>query len=154
MRDGGAHVPLIASWPGATPAGEVRPDLVDFTDMLSTFADLAGAKLPAGVTFDGRSFAPQLRGEAGKPRDWVFVQLANLWYVRERNWKLTETGELFDMTAAPFEEKPVPAGEQPEVRKRLKAVLDQLSPAGGKTTANFKAGNPTGKKKQPSAGGK
>jgi arylsulfatase A len=103
--------------------------------LLPTFADLAGAKLPAGVTFDGRSFAPQLRGQAGNPRDWIFVQLGNQWYVRNRRWKLTQAGELFDMTNAPFVEKPVPASEQPEARQQLQAVLDQLNPAAGKTTA-------------------
>ena len=75
MLEGGSRVPLIANWKGTTPAGRVLNDLVDFSDFFATFAELAGAKLPEGVTFDSRSFAPQLRGEKGKPRDWVFVQL-------------------------------------------------------------------------------
>jgi len=53
--------------------GGVRSDLIDFSDLLPTFAELAGAKLPEGVKFDGRSFALQLRGEKGKPREWIFV---------------------------------------------------------------------------------
>ena len=137
MLECGALVPCIASWPGTMPAGKVCHDLRDFSDVLPTFAELAGAKLPANVTLDGRSFAPQLRGETGQPREWVFVQLEKLWHVRDRGWKLNNSGELFDMSAAPFRETPVPAdttdASAMAARKRLQAVLDQLNPAAGKT---------------------
>ena len=87
-------MPLIASGKGTTPAGSVRRDLVDFTDLLPTFAELAGAQVPQGVKLDGRSFAPQLRGEKGMPREWIFSQLGNRWFVRDDGWKLNERGEL------------------------------------------------------------
>ncbi len=137
MLEGGTGVPLIANWKGTTPAGRVLRDLVDFTDVLPTFADVAGAKLPQGVTFDGRSFAPQLRGEKGTPREWVFMHYRSNWHVRDDGWKLNERGELFGMQDAPFAEQLVPA-DAPSVaasaaRKRLQAVLEQLNPAGGKT---------------------
>jgi arylsulfatase A len=95
LLEGGSRVPLIASWKGTMAPGQVRSDLIDFSDLLPTFADLAGAKLPEGVKFDGRSFAPQLRGEKGNPREWLFVQLGRGWYVRDDGWKLNEQGELF-----------------------------------------------------------
>ena len=41
MLEGGSRVPLIASWPGTTPAGKVLKDIVNFTDMTSTFVELA-----------------------------------------------------------------------------------------------------------------
>jgi arylsulfatase A len=137
MWEGGSRVPLIANWRGVTSQGKVLQDMVDFSDFYATFAELAGAKLPEGLTVDGRSFAPQLRGENGKPRDWVYVQLGKNWYVKERDWKLNQAGELYDMKDAPFEEKLVPDGAEPPgaaaARKRLHAVLGQLNPAGGKT---------------------
>jgi arylsulfatase A len=139
MWEGGSRVPLIASWKGTTPAGRVLKDLVDFSDFYATFAELAGAKMPDGLKFDNRSFAPQLRGEKGRPREWVFVQLGKNWYVKERVWKLNQSGELYDLKEAPFEEKLVPAdtkdAEAVAARKRLQGVLDQLNPAGGKTEA-------------------
>ena len=47
MLEGGARVPLIASWKGTTPAGQVLvKDMVDFSDFHATFAELAGAKTP------------------------------------------------------------------------------------------------------------
>jgi arylsulfatase A len=151
MLEGGARVPLIVNWKETAPEGKVLKDLVDFSDLLPTFADLAGAKLPQGVTFDGRSFAPQLRGQAGSPRQWAFVQLSAAWYVREPLWKLNQKGELFNMKQAPFEEKPIPADTQDAealaARKRLQAVLDRLNPAAGKTV-------PPGSKKPRKAGTK
>jgi arylsulfatase A len=135
MLEGGALVPMIVSWPGTTPAGKVAPDLIDSTDFFPTFADLTGAKLPEQTVIDGRSFAAPLHGAQGQPRDWAFIQLAKMWYVREAGWKLNQAGELFDMSQAPFEEKLVAADTKESVviaaRKRLQPVLDQLNPAGG-----------------------
>jgi arylsulfatase A-like enzyme len=132
LLEGGSRVPLIANWKGTTPAGKVRDDLVDFTDMFPTFAEAGGAKLPKGVTIDGHSYAPQLHGEKGTPREWVYVQLGQGWYVREQGWKLTQSGALFDMSDAPFAEKPVAADASNEAataaRQRLQAVLTKLNP--------------------------
>ncbi len=135
MLEGGALVPLIANWPGHTPAGQVTSDLVDSTDFLPTFAELAGAKPPTGAVIDGHSFAPLLHGRKGQPRDSVFIQLARQWYARDAGWKLNQDGALFDMSRAPFEEPRVaddtkdPAAIR--ARQRLKATLDKLNPAGG-----------------------
>ena len=135
VLEGGSRVPLIVNWKGTTPAGRVLKDLVDFTDFYATFAEVAGAKLPEGVTFDGRSFAPQLRGEKGNPREWVYIQLGAEWYVRSHGWKLTQSGQLLDMSDAPFVEKPVAAAdtsaETQAARVQLQAALDRLNPAGG-----------------------
>jgi arylsulfatase A len=136
LLEGGSRVPLIANWPGITPPGKVLKDLIDFSDTYPTFAEVAGAKMPKDLTFDGQSYAPQLRGEAGKPRAWIYVQLGDKWYVRSPGWKLTQSGELFAMKDAPFVEKPV-AAETTDADARaacetLQKVLDTLKPAGGK----------------------
>lgn len=137
MLEGGSRVPLIANWKGTIQAGKVLNDLIDFSDFYATFAELAGAKMPEGVTFDSRSFTPQLRGGKGTPREWIFVQLGAKWYVREQGFKLTQSGELFDMGDAPFVEKLVDANDKNKTadtsQKCLQAVLDKLNPAGGIT---------------------
>jgi arylsulfatase A len=153
MLEGGARVPLIAHWKGVSPAGRVLNDLVDFSDVLPTFVEVAGATLPRERTYDGRSFAPQLRGEKGNPREWIFVQLGRRWYVRDDGWKLNQAGELFDMKDSPFVEQLVPADSKDEAaaaaRKRLAAVLARLDPAGGKTiSAEQEAAGKTRAKKQ------
>ena len=137
MWEGGSRVPLIASWKGKTPSGKVLTDLVDFSDFYATFTELAGVKPPQGLPIDSRSFAPQIEGKKGSPREWAFVQLGKNWYVKEKSWKMNQSGELYDMRDAPFEEKLVPAdakeGEAVAARKRLQNVLAKLNPQGGKT---------------------
>ena len=134
MLEGGANVPLIVNWPGKTPAGKVSADLIDSTDFFPTFAELAGAKPSAAAVIDGRSQAPQWQGRKGQPREWIFIQLARQWYVRDARWKLNQEGALFDMSQAPFAETQVTGTNDKAAiaaRKKLQAALDKLNPAGG-----------------------
>jgi arylsulfatase A len=137
--DAGTHVALVANWKGTTPAGKVSADLVDFSDMLATVAEAGGASLPENITIDGRSFLPQLRGQTGNPRDWIFC-----WYqrnpgstlfrfARDQRWKLYGTGDynragnLYDVVADTLEEHPNPAGSQAaSARRRLQVALDSM----------------------------
>lgn len=141
MLEGGSLEPLIVFWPGVTPAGKVSHDLISSTDFLPTFSEIAGVMLPKDKILDGISFNAQLHGKKGNPRSSVFVQLANMWWVRNKDWKLNEKDELFDMSKAPFEEIAVPADtKNPEAiaaRKNLQAELERLNPAAGyKDTGN------------------
>ena len=135
MLECGSLVPWIVNWKGGGQSGKVIDDLVDATDWMPTFAALAGAKLPENVILDGKSFAPQLKGEKGTPREWIFMELGNQWYVREEKWKLNRANELFDMRNAPFEEILVPADSKDEMavsaRQRLSGVLKSINPEGG-----------------------
>ena len=128
MREGGSRVPLIVNWPGTAPAGKVSQDMTDFSDFYPTFTEIIGAKLPDGVTIDGRSFAPQIKGQPGNPREWVYVELEGECYVRTAQWKLSGANELFDMKDAPFAEVPVAAEGEPAeaaaARKHLQDILD------------------------------
>lgn len=155
LLEGGGRVPFIASWKGTLPAGGVSKDLHDFSDLLPTFADLAGATLPSGVKFDGQSFAPYLRGEKYTPRETIFVQLGAGWYVRNDGYKLNERGELYSLKDAPFVEELVPADSTDTAanaaRTRLAAVLSELNPAGGKTVPRD-APNGKAKKNKNKAG--
>lgn len=148
MLEGGSRVPYIASWPGVTPAGKVSQDIVSFADQLPTFAELGGAKLPAGVKIDGVSLAPQLRGQPGHAREYAYVQLGAHWFVREPGWKMNEAGGLFDMSDAPYVEKPVTPDADTEVSKaarvRLAGVLKGLSPSAGKQDARGEKMNGVG----------
>ena len=157
MLEGGSRVPFIASWPGSTPSGKVSQDIISFADPYATFAELAGAKLPDGVKLDSRSFAPQLRGEKGTPRELAFVQLGSKWFAREAGFKMNEAAELFDMSDAPFVEKLVaPADDTPAskaARERLATTLAELNPAAGKTDVG--GGKPgAGRPGQPAGKGR
>ena len=139
--DAGMHVPLIANWPAGVARGRVCDDLVDSTDFLPTLVVAAGAKLPAGVSLDGRSFLPQLRGAKGQPREWVYS-----WYsprqredltVREfafnARYKLYRTGEFFDLTSDLEEKSPLKVasltGARAAAAKMLQGALDQFASA-------------------------
>ena len=72
--EAGVCAPFIANCPGRVPAGVVTDALTDFTDMLPTFMDLAGAKPPERLEIDGVSIAPLLLGKADDtPRDWIMA---------------------------------------------------------------------------------
>lgn len=135
MLEGGSLEPLIVYWPGVTPKGKVCDDLISSTDFIPTFAEIAGIELPKEVILDGQSFNAQLHGRKGTPRTTLFVQLANMYWVRSADWKLNEKGELFDMSKAPFEEILVTADAEDQAasaaRKTLQAELDRLNPKGG-----------------------
>ncbi len=135
MLEGGSLEPLIIYWPGVTPKGKVSDDLISETDFLPTFAEITGATLPKEAILDGQSFNAQIHGQKGNPRNSVFVQLANNYWVRNAGWKLNESGELYDMSKAPFEEIAVAADTKNEAaiaaRKSLQTELDRLNPKGG-----------------------
>jgi len=135
MLECGSLVPTIASWPGVIEPGNVSDLLIDSSDILPTFADLAGAKLPTKNVIDGRSFLPQLMGKKGNPREWIFIELGNKWYVRNDKWKLNREGELFDMSNAPFQEKLVSNyaenKEASAAYSHLQSALKSLSPEKG-----------------------
>jgi len=127
MKDTGTWVPLLASWPGGVRAGSECDDLTDYTDFLPTVCEVGGAKVPGDRVIDGRSFVGQMRGEKVKGREWVYVQLTNKWFIREKKWKLRENGRMYDLSNTPFEEKRVEekdaTAEAREARKRLAGAL-------------------------------
>lgn len=88
--EGGHREPLIARWPGRVPAGTTRTALVDFTDLLATFASLTGATLPANAGEDSFSFLPQLLEEKGaKPaRQEMALFAAGQISLRQGDWEL------------------------------------------------------------------
>lgn len=130
LKDSGTHVPLIANWPGKAKAGTVCDDLIDFSDFMPTLAELAGAELPKEVTIDGRSFAPQLQGKKGNPRDWIYTEWKGKAWIRTKQWKLYSDGRLYDMKNDSLEEQPIYPDDDSDktspIRKKLQTNLDNL----------------------------
>jgi arylsulfatase A len=136
----GTHVPLIANWPGTIPAGQVNENLIDSTDFLPTLCAAAGADLPQSLPIDGRSFLPQLMGEKGHPRQWIYCwyskngsQKAAAEFAMTATLKLYRDGRAFDLVHDPFEERPLRvadlAGDQADSAEKLQAVLNQYTDA-------------------------
>lgn len=138
--DMGTHVPLVAYWKGHTPQGKVLDDLIDFTDFYPTLAAMAGVNLGKSDPFDGRSFLPQLNGQAGQPRDWVLCHYQPYWgrfkgsqYVRDAQFKLYRDGRFFNVPQDLTESHNLTAeqagkrGEQS--RQMLQQTLTTVPPA-------------------------
>ncbi|MFB3826852.1 MAG: sulfatase-like hydrolase/transferase [Bryobacteraceae bacterium] len=132
MTDLGSHTPLIARAPWLGNPGRVVDDLVDFTDILPTMAEAAGAPLPRGVKLDGRSFLPVLAGKRGG-RDWIYSQRGKGRIVRDKRYKANWNGAFFDLKNDPLEKNDLAASADPEVvkaRGRLRGVLAAMPPDG------------------------
>lgn len=139
--DSGTREPLIAWWPGTVPPGEVTDQLVDFSDFLPTFQQLAGASIPKNI--DGISFAPLLTGKPGPSREWMFCfyhprpeRGEAKRFVRDQTWKLYGDGSFFNVTSDVDEKSPLPTSAAPEAHARLKQALDSM-PAKGQKLLQF-----------------
>ena len=137
-NDRGTHVPLIAEWPGTIGANTIEKGLVDSSDFLPTIMDIAGIDAPSGYEMDGRSFLPQLKGEEGNPRDWVYFHFEPMSprvfrkarFIRDMRWKLYDDGQLYDLNEDPDEDYPIQSiadgPDQAEARGRLEPVFAQM----------------------------
>jgi arylsulfatase A len=136
----GMHVPLIVNWPGRVSGGRVNADLIDSSDFLPTLCEAAGAELPKPLPIDGRSFFPQLMGQTGQPRDWIYCwyarhggPTAKIEFAMSREYKLYRDGTFFNLGSDPFEERPLRAidgaGDARDAAVLLQAALDQYKNA-------------------------
>ncbi len=96
IHEGGPLVPMVCNGPGIVKPTGSCDALVDFSDVLPTLADFAGATLPDDYAIDGRSFAPILRGEATDTREWVYCPLAEARLLRDKRWFLAGDGRFYD----------------------------------------------------------
>jgi len=123
LTDAGTHVPLIANWQGVTAAGSVNESLIDFSDFMPTFAELAHAQLPQDRVLDGQSFVSQIKGISSAGRPWVYVQWEGKSWIRTRDWKLYSNDELFDMRKDTAEQKPILKANDTEATAKVRAFL-------------------------------
>lgn len=92
--EAGHRMPFIARWPGEVKAGSTSDQLVCFTDLMATFADINGVKLPREAGPDSFSFLPALKGKKRGPstRESVVMKSGSggLMTIRSGDWKLIE----------------------------------------------------------------
>jgi len=127
LDEAGTRVPLIVHWKGQVSPGGVSRDLVDLTDFLPTLLAVAGVNLPADYGIDGHSFLPQLCGQKGEPRQWVYRHLNNSWFIRDHDYRFDSNSRFWDIVPDPY--TPKPAGDSPaatEARQRLADAVKQL----------------------------
>jgi arylsulfatase A len=126
ITDWGIRVPTFIRWQGRIQAGSVCRELIDFSDFLPTFNEIADLPPPA-FKIDGQSFAGILTGEVYDPRDWVYTQTAgDIYMVRSREWKLLPDGKLFDMRSDIHEKNPILPEEDTPASAAARARLDSI----------------------------
>jgi len=150
--ENGICEPFVVNCPGLVPQGVVTDALVDFTDLLPTFTELAGATVPKGHSIDGKSFAPLLLGKADdSPREWIMAmggggvsatQTAGGYRVfnqheyrdrviRDKRYKLyigrdRNSEKLIDLKKDPEEKDNILSSDVPEV-KTARAKLEKVA---------------------------
>ena len=74
LTENGVNAPFIVNCPTIVPVGVLTDALIDFTDILPTFAELGGAAIGNKYKTDGKSFAPLLLGKAtDSSREWTMA---------------------------------------------------------------------------------
>ncbi|MDG2399840.1 MAG: sulfatase-like hydrolase/transferase [Akkermansiaceae bacterium] len=137
LWEGGVRVPWAMKWKGKIPAGSVIDQPVIALDLLPTFVEAAGGKVPLDWSLDGRSFLALLDGKL-KTTSVVDVPRPLFWRqggsggpraMREGKWKIVhdrKAGDepaLFDLSQDIGEARDL-AKENGEV---LKAMLGKLN---------------------------
>lgn len=131
LYEGGIRVPMIARWPGTTPAGVTSNHIGYFGDLMATAAELAGASCPENT--DSISFVPELKGSPAKQQThpylyWEFYEQGGKQAVRVGDMKAIrmpwQTGkmQLFDLSKDIGEENDI-AADHPEVVKQMDAIM-------------------------------
>ncbi len=152
LTENGPRQPFIVNGPGLVPAGVQTDELTDFSDLLPTFCELAGAPLPEGVHIDGKSIAKVLLGKQPTgPRSWILAMGFGAGtldergvrgvrdyaprVIRDKRYKIhvheTEVREFYDLQRDPGEQNNIVSSTQPEHRSALERLRDvaRLMPA-------------------------
>ena len=142
LTENGPRQPFLVAGPGIAP-GSRTDALTDFSDLLPTFVELAGAELPKGVKIDGHSLVDVLHGkDRAGPREWMLamgygparldekgvrpVQDFTDRVVRDKRYKVHvldgKVAKLYDLQADPAEEKNLIASKEPAHMAALKKL--------------------------------
>ena len=133
--EGGHRVPFIAVWPGKIEADSQCQALVNGTDILATFAAIAGTKLKRDQAMDSFDLMPLFLGEKPSlPRNELMHQAGSkceLVYrvgdwklIMQSDWQLSkmEPIALFNLSNNPREVEEQNFINHPEYSSRVKAM--------------------------------
>ena len=132
--EGGMRVPCIMSWKGKIPSGTVCDEIGATIDLLPTFANLAGAKIPDDRIIDGKNIWPIISGKKGarSPHDIYYYYKGNrLESARQGKWKIRRSGkksqsvELYDLDNDIAESKNL-SQKNPELIQTILKKMDKF----------------------------
>ncbi|MDP6524992.1 MAG: sulfatase-like hydrolase/transferase [Kiritimatiellia bacterium] len=85
-RQRGSEVPCIMRWPNGMPKGVQCYSLIQNTDFVPTWFDVAAAEVPEGYKMDGVSIAPLFRNPKASVRKYVYAEMGASRAVRTKDW--------------------------------------------------------------------
>ena len=89
IYEGGHRVPFMVRWPEGIPARQTTEQLACLTDLLATFADITGQKVPDNVGEDSFSLRSVLQGEGPAQRKTLISHsISGVFAIRQGPWKL------------------------------------------------------------------
>jgi len=88
FKSRGMEVPCIIRWPNGIKAGTVCNELIQNTDFVPTWFDLAGVTKPKGYQIDGVSIAPLFKNPNKPVRDFVFGEMGAARSIKTKDWNL------------------------------------------------------------------
>lgn len=148
--EAGHRVPFIVRWPARVKAGSVSDQTICFTDLLSTFAEVCGARLTPSAGPDSFSFLSVLEGR--QPNDQpirgpIVLQSGstNSMFIRSGDWKFIDqlgsggftkpnkiapgagepTGQLYNLREDRAESRNL-FNNHPEIVARLREQMHQI----------------------------
>lgn len=133
LYEGGVRVPFLARWPGRIKAGTISDHIGYFGDMMATFSELTGQKMPAGL--DSVSLFPLLTGNVARQKQhpylyFEFYEQGGRQSVRFGNWKairepmLTGPVQLYDLAKDVGETSDL-AAKHPDIVRRAVAYMNE-----------------------------
>ncbi|MDC0066319.1 sulfatase [Verrucomicrobia bacterium] len=132
--EGGMRVPCIMRWKGKIPSGTVCDEIGATIDLLPTFANLAGAKIPDDRIIDGKNIWSIISGEKGarSPHEIYYYYKGNrLESARQGKWKVRRSGkksqsvELYDLDNDIAESKNL-SQKNPELIETILKKMDKF----------------------------
>lgn len=121
--EGGVRVPLLMRWPAKIKPGTVVRQIAGAIDLLPTLTQLAGVPLTGTKPLDGKDVSPLLFGTASHwPDRMIFSLWAGRVSARTQQYRLDDTGGLFDMLTDPGQTKNI-ASEQRETTTKLSQAV-------------------------------
>lgn len=88
FRNRAMEVPCIIRWPNGIKAGSVTDELMQSTDFVATWFEVAGAKVPKDYHIDGKSFASLFKKPDEPYRDYVYGEMGGARSIKTKEWNL------------------------------------------------------------------
>ena len=88
FRNRAMEVPCIIRWPDGIKAGTVTDELMQSTDFVATWFDVADVKVPESYRMDGKSFASLFKKPDEPYRDYVYGEMGAARSIKTKEWSL------------------------------------------------------------------